>query len=128
MNLFKRLFPKKKEISLDEQYGRIGEEFAKKTEIIQRENEIENQLILKFNQANELEKTDPARAITLYVQLITARYRHPGPYERLRIIYTRQKRYHDAIRVCQLFIDTNDNYPEQAQKFQQWIEKLEAKI
>jgi|SRR6266545_148047 len=43
-------------------------------------------------------------AIALYEANITAQFPGTHPYERLRIIYTKQKRWDDAIRVCRAYI------------------------
>jgi hypothetical protein len=45
------------------------------------------------------------QAIALYEQNVTARFDGPYPYERLRNIYDRRKQYHDALRVCKVFVE-----------------------
>lgn len=106
---------------------------AKENKSLQARMEIMNKLVLKDNEASALESAgDVDGAITLYEQLLVCRYPHPGPYERLRILYGKQKRYADAIRVCETFIAVQKiadvQYPEVAQKFFEWIPKLQKKM
>ena len=85
-------------------------------------------MLLKSNEANDLEKQGKTEeAIALYEFCVRHKYPHPGPYERLRILYSKQKRYKDAIRVCKAFIGVHKKvgYPERAQRFAEWIAKLE---
>ncbi|NJD60024.1 MAG: hypothetical protein C3F13_09460 [Anaerolineales bacterium] len=44
-------------------------------------------------------------AIKMYEANVTDRFNNNFPYDRLRIIYTNQQRYEDAIRVCHAFVD-----------------------
>jgi tetratricopeptide (TPR) repeat protein len=87
-------------------------------------------MVLKSNEAHDLEKQgDTGDAISIYEFLVKHKYPHPGPYERLRVLYSKQKRYKDAIRVCKAFIKVHKKvgYSDQAQKFAEWISKLEQK-
>lgn len=54
----------------------------------------------EFEKQGQIEK-----AIKLYEQNITDFTDTPFPYERLRILYTKQKKYAEAIRACQMYID-----------------------
>ena len=69
-----------------------------------------NQLIAPIqttlSNALELEKVNPDGAIVLYEKCVKAGSTGSTPYERLRIIYTRQKEYQKAITACQNFINT----------------------
>ncbi len=47
---------------------------------------------------------DVERAILLYEMNVDAHHDAPHPYERLRIIYTKQKRYSDALRVVRAYL------------------------
>ena len=59
----------------------------------------------------------------------------PHPYDRLRIIYTKQKNYIKAIEACHAAIYTyralakamGKKRPDIIQKYQAWIQKLETK-
>ena len=51
------------------------------------------------------------------------------PYDRLRIIYTRQKRYEDAAWVCQAYLSLPDREHGQAKEhFRHHLEQLRRKI
>jgi tetratricopeptide (TPR) repeat protein len=88
--------------------------------------------LAKYFEAYELEresKTD--EAIALYKFLIKHRLPDDRPYERLRIIYIKQKKYRDAIRVCEAYLRThrkNEYTARPLKKFAEWIPKLEAKL
>jgi hypothetical protein len=57
--------------------------------------------------AQELERKGQVDgATTLYEKLTEAGFTGSMPYERLRIIYTKQKQYEKAIAACQSFIAT----------------------
>jgi hypothetical protein len=50
------------------------------------------------------------------------------PYERLRLIYTRQRRYKDAIRVCQAYLDLPDReHGQDKEAFRRHLRKLGGK-
>ncbi|MEM7348190.1 MAG: hypothetical protein AAF485_28505, partial [Chloroflexota bacterium] len=55
---------------------------------------------------------------------ITDKFIGKHPYNRLRIIYTKRKDYHNAIRVCQAFKSLSKNNT----LFDNHIAKLNAKI
>jgi len=97
---------------------------------LQRHPDPMNVMINKNNEAYELEhegKID--EAVAIYEWLLDLQYPHPGPYERLRILYSKQQQYKDAIRVCKAFIKIHRRvrYPEEAERFAGWIPKLEEK-
>lgn len=63
-------------------------------------------------------------AIIAYELAIKDEFMGQHPYERLRIIYRKQNKYGDAIRVCQ--IATNNPFMGDKKKahFQKWIDKM----
>jgi hypothetical protein len=68
-----------------------------------------------------------AQAIKLYKANLAASYDGSHPYERLRIIYTRKKKYEAAMLVCSAFINNKSiNNPEMKQKFIKHFNKLSA--
>jgi len=86
----------------------------------------------KFEKANEIQN-----AIALYEQNINDGFLASLPYERLRIIYEKQKNYQSAIRVCKRYIEILQmvstiwsQYPNirQIPKYQEIIKKLGAKL
>lgn len=87
-------------------------------------------------QGIDLEKSDPQAAIQLYEQNISEMFIGEHPYKRLRILYTKQKNYDNAIRVCERYIAMADqvatlnirNPSSQKQaEYQEWIAKLTTK-
>lgn len=93
--------------------------------------------LLEFNQrvssyffesvqkAQKAEKDgDIEKAIEIYEELARSHFKSNLPYERLRIIYRKQKKHDEALRICQLAVD--NPYLEDAKKkhFQAWVEKM----
>ena len=75
----------------------------------------------------KLEKVD--QAIPLYQANIADCMQASLPYDRLRIIYTRQKRYEDAAWVCQAYLSLPDREHGQAKEhFRHHLEQLRRKI
>ncbi len=69
-----------------------------------------------------------AQAVALYEANIQDRFFGSFPYDRLRIIYTRQGQYADAIRVCQAYLDLPDRpLGQNKPHFQRHLEKLREK-
>jgi tetratricopeptide (TPR) repeat protein len=69
-----------------------------------------------------------AEAVALYEANIQDRFFGSFPYDRLRIIYTRQGQYADAIRVCQAYLDLPDRpHGQNKPHFQRHLEKLREK-
>lgn len=69
------------------------------------------------------------QAIPLYEANLTDRFDGTHPYERLRIIYTQRRDYRNAIRVCQAYIDLENQRQPNARhkpKFAAHIKKLTA--
>jgi tetratricopeptide (TPR) repeat protein len=100
--------------------------------------EIDRRLGERLAQAQNFEKTGEIQsAIALYEQNIRDGFLPSLPYERLRIIYEKQKDYHSAIRVCKRHIEILQmvntiwsQYPNirQIPKYQEIIKKLNAKL
>lgn len=77
------------------------------------------------------------KAILLYEQNVSDLVDTPHPYTRLRIIYTKQKLYDEAIRVCIAYIDAMNKKAEvlknkkyalpKKNEFAEWVTKLEAR-
>jgi hypothetical protein len=96
--------------------------------------ELQNQLSI----AQKLEKSgEVPNAVALYEYCIENGFLGSSPYERLRTIYTKQKNYPEAVRVCKRYIEILKmvkefwhQYPNirQIPKYQELIEKLSAKI
>jgi tetratricopeptide (TPR) repeat protein len=69
-----------------------------------------------------------AQAVALYEANIQDRFFGSFPYDRLRIIYTRQGQYADAIRVCQAYLDLPDRpHGQNKERFQHHLDKLVEK-
>jgi hypothetical protein len=66
---------------------------------------------------------DEDRAITLYEANVTDRFDGSHPYERLRILYAREHRYGDAIRICETYLEHIAVDPEICESYRKWIPK-----
>ncbi len=77
------------------------------------------------------------KAIALYEENISDLFGGDHPYDRLRVIYSKQKRFSEAIRVCRAFVKIADTLLQEGsqrsdlkpkrEKFISWIKKLEKK-
>jgi tetratricopeptide (TPR) repeat protein len=66
-----------------------------------------------------------AEAVAFYEASVEDRFFGSFPYDWLRIIYTRQGQYADAIRVCQAYLDLPDRpHGQNKERFQHHLEKL----
>lgn len=78
----------------------------------------------EFEQQGDL----PA-AIALYEGNLADQFDGSHPYERLRIIYNRQKDYANALRVCRAYLVLPDRPNGQNKAhFREWADKLAAKV
>ncbi len=100
--------------------------------------EITEGLQSKLSNAQRLEKAGEIQnAIELYESCVENGFLGSLPYERLRIIYTKQGQFQNAIRVCKRYIEILKmvkefwhQYPNirQIPQYQETIKKLSAKI
>jgi len=104
-----------------EQYGSIADNLFKK-------------MAQRNARGEQLERSGALNnAITLYEQNVADWFDGSFPYERLRIIYTKQRRYDEAIRVCEAYNamaeqkHSLDTFYLGDGQFSAWIEKLKAK-
>ncbi len=83
-------------------------------------------LMSKRNEkAQQLERDGQIeRAIPLYEANVKDRFNGTLPYDRLRIIYTRQKRYADATRVCQSYLKLSNRPGQNKKRFKEYLKKL----
>lgn len=101
-------------------------------------SEIASQTQEYVTKAQNFEKAgEPEQSIIFYEQSIAAGFLASLPYERLRVMYTKQKKYEKAIRVCKRYIEILNmvetfwsQYPNirQIPKYQEEIKKLNAKL
>ena len=82
-------------------------------------NNLEGSRLEKMGQVNE--------AVKLYEKNIENKFDGDHPYERLRIIYSREDRNNDAIRVCQLYLQNVHQDPSRRAKYKDIILKLQDK-
>jgi tetratricopeptide (TPR) repeat protein len=69
------------------------------------------------------------QAISLYEANVRDKFDGTHPYDRLRIVYTKQRRYQDAIRVCQAYLALPDReHGQNKPHFKKHLEKLQSKI
>lgn len=74
-------------------------------------NKLGDIFVERNNRGVELEGLEAIdAAIALYEENVTDCFVGTHPYERLRIIYTRQRRYMDAIRVCNSYLSMLERY------------------
>lgn len=100
---------------------------------VQAYNQIADQIFSVMVNRNlkgrEYEKAgNVSAAVRLYEANVQDHFDGTHPYDRLRIICTRQKRYDDAICVCEAYLALPDR--EQGQNkphFQHHLERLQAK-
>ena len=83
-----------------------------------------------LEQARECEQEgDLDKALPLYEALIYDGFQGTLPYDRLRIIYTRQKRFEDAIRVCEAYVALKDRaHGQDKAHFQHHQDKLQTRL
>jgi tetratricopeptide (TPR) repeat protein len=88
------------------------------------------QIMVERNlQGKDMEKAGRIEeAIALYEANVRDRFDGTHPYDRLRILYTREKQYDDAIRVCEAYVALPDRPNGQNKAhFREWIDKLQVK-
>lgn len=98
---------------------------------------IENLIVDRNIRGQKLEKNGQIEeAIDLYEKNAEIFTTTSHPYHRLRIIYTRQKKFHKAIEACEKAIKaykiygqvTDHDLSDVIAEFEAWIEKLEKKL
>jgi tetratricopeptide (TPR) repeat protein len=92
-------------------------------------NKIEDILVSRNLDGKEYEQNgENNKAIELYEANIKDRFDGSHPYDRLRIIYTRMKKYDDAIRVCEAYIHNGQLDPQLKSKYQEIISNLRTRL
>lgn len=100
-------------------------------EVLRREeHRIEGIIISRNLQGIEHEKARRiAKAVELYEANVTDRIDGSHPYERLRVIYTREGKLEDAIRICEAYIQFGQGRDSSGkEKCRKTIEKLKRMI
>lgn len=88
--------------------GQINKITSPYTEFIKTH---QTKLSTTLTNAMDLEKNSEIEAaIVLYQQLAKDGFTPSLPYDRLRIIFTRQHRYQDAIDICKRYIEVLETY------------------
>ena len=81
-------------------------------------------------------KGEIKRAIQIYWELINAHQMGRSPYDRLRILYAKQKDWNNALKICHKFVDTvksgnkqflHPGFKVTVKKYEEWIRKYEKK-
>lgn len=89
-------------------------------------------ILVLEGQAYSLEKEGKLdEAKRLYWQVINDGFTGSFPYERLRIIYAKEKDWEEAIKVCRIYVELNafyGGYNVKTKRMQEWIRKYEAKL
>ena len=94
-------------------------------------DQIELVMVERNNIGTEMEKQGRIdHAILLYEKNVHDEFDGSLPYNRLRIIYTRQKRYAEALRICETYIALLKRlgHPDAGADFNRHRDKLRAKI
>ncbi len=71
------------------------------------------------------------KAKDLYWQVIKKGFDGSFPYERLRMIYAKEKKWEDAINVCTKYVELHvgyGGYELKSKRMQHWIKKYKAKV
>ncbi len=96
---------------------------------------ISDAMVARNERARQAEEADDlATAVKQYERNVNDWFDGNLPYERLRIIYNREKRYADALRVCQAFISMasrllalgspREDLERKREHFSDWVGKL----
>jgi hypothetical protein len=93
------------------------------------ESELSSVMLDRNLRGMTFEKSDNVgKAIEMYEQNIADNFFGSHPYERLRIIYTRDKEFSNAIRVCQSYLDLPYAGKMKKAKFREHLGKLKSKL
>lgn len=68
------------------------------------------------------------KAMALYEANVTDHFNGFYPYERLRIFYSSEGRYADALRVCQAYLALAQNDPARCGAFREWAARYESML
>lgn len=104
-------------------------DLKQKTKLMENAQKIENTIVSRNLKGIILEKSGHIeKAIELYETNVRDWFDGTHPYERLRIIYTREGRFADAIRVCEAYIAHCQNDPIGKSKYRKAIDSLRKKV
>jgi len=106
--------------------------------VLNVESELSGVMVERNLEGKALEKDGEIdKAIELYEANVADWFIGTHPYQRLRLIYSKQERYSEAIRVCKSFVKVLDAYIKKdsqrgeltkvREDFINWILKLEKK-
>jgi len=71
------------------------------------------EIVRDFLRAQNLEQVGRTEeAIELYERAVTERFDSSGPYDRLIVLYQKQRRHHDVIRVAEASLQVVRTYPQ----------------
>lgn len=120
----------KKLVGIQEQLDRLlekGDFGAKWQALYEEQKRIENIIVERNLKGQQLEKQgDVHSAIQLYEQNIAEEVDTPHPYNRLAIIYRKQKRFDDEIRVLEKAIQVYKK-PEKESKWKEQLSKAKER-
>jgi tetratricopeptide (TPR) repeat protein len=106
--------------------------------LLNSESRLSDVMLERNFKGRNLEKAgNVEEAIKLYEANVNDWFSGNFPYDRLKVIYSKQKKYWEAIRVCKAFVRVADYLSEKRSersdlspkrnKFIQWIKELEQK-
>ena len=103
---------------------KVQDDSAKHTAYVEAHRELYAVMVTRNLKGKELEKAERVgQAIQLYEANVSDCFEGGHPYQRLRILYSRQGNYVEALRVCYLGLANTKR-----ETFSEWIEKLARKV
>lgn len=103
-------------------------DWTEQQKLIKEAHRIEDIVVSRNVRGIQFEKAgETGKAVELYEANIRDRFDGSHPYDRLRVIYSRQDKFEDAVRVCQDYIEHGQDDLVQKAKYRATIEKLAKK-
>ncbi len=105
-------------------------DWATQEKIMKEAHRIEHIVVSRNLKGIEHEKAGHmAKAVESYEANVADRFDGSHPYDRLRVIYTHEGKFEDAIRVCEAYIQFGQERDVDGKaKYRKTIEKLKRKI
>ncbi len=131
------LMPRLSDSDFNAKMARHEKQVSRASAISEQSTRLFSVMSERNSQAQDLEKLGEVdKATKLYERNVADMFAGTLPYDRLRVLYTRQKLYDAAIRICQSYVDLLgmveqiwSSYPNISlkPKYIAYIEKLKGK-
>jgi hypothetical protein len=104
--------------------------WAAQEKLMKQAQRIEDIVVSRNLKGIEHEKAGRvAKAVTLYEANVADRFDGSHPYDRLRVIYTREEKFEDAIHICEAYIQFGQERDVGGKaKYGKAIENLKRKL